>query len=236
LSVDRKSTIFKKGLKSLLNYIEDFLAGRGVKKLRFGGDPQNFLPGLPFSLKKDYLNVLEEFQFEQGSIEYDLYRNISNFSFSRKVESVNQLSVRRVTRDEEEQLYGFLDKKFPGRWVYEAKNIGRIPGGLKDYWLLWYQGQLVGFARSNTAGSTYKGPNVNWAHHRGDRYCGLGPLGISKAYRKKGWGLYLIAEVINNLREEGYQHLIIDWTALVDYYMKLGFKPCRKYLTLNKEL
>ena len=236
LSVSRKEDGFEEKTRMLLQYSEKFLIDRGVKEIRFGGDPQNFLPGLPFSLREDYLHILKDFNYHSGSTEYDLYQDITDFNYMREVKEANHLSVRRVSKDNEGVLYNFLNSNFPGRWLYEAENIGQIPGGIDDYWLLWYQEQPVGFARCNTVDSTYKGPNVNWVNQRGELYCGLGPLGISSSYRKNGWGLYMITEIINNLRDEGYQHLVIDWTTLVDYYNKLGFEPSRKYITLTKNI
>ena len=209
---------------------------KGVKEIRFGGDPQNFLPGLPFSQLNDYLPKFKEMGYKEGSTEYDLYRNIEDFSFDREVEKKEMLAVRRVCKTEEEELYNFLEQNFPGRWLYEAKNIGRIPGGLRDYWLLWYNDKAVGFARSNTVDSSYQGPNVNWADRLGESYCGIGPLGIDDDYRKRGWGLYFIAEIIKKLENEGYKEMVIDWTTLVDYYKKLGFEVFNKYICLEKKV
>lgn len=226
----------KKRTEKMLSYIEELMLNKGITDIRFGGDPQNFLPGLPFSLKDKYFDILIDNNYQQGSIEYDLYRNISNFDNNRGAEESEKLAVRRVTAGEKEQLYSFLNRNFPGRWLYEAKNIGKLPGGINDYWLLWYQDQPAGFARSNMVDSIYQGPNINWAHQHGELYCGIGPLGIASRFRKKGWGLYLIAKIIEQLRDEGYQHMEIDWTTLVDYYQKLGFEACRKYITLTKKL
>jgi len=42
--------------------------------------------------------------------------------------------------------------------------------------------------------------------------------------------------VIQAFQQQGYCHMIIDWTTLVDYYAKLGFKPWIEYITLYKNL
>lgn len=236
LAVDSEVGDPEQLLVKSLKTLEQFLIMKGVKKIRFGGDPQNFLPGLPSPQLDDYLTDLKNMGYKVSSKEYDLYRNIEKFSFERDFLKKDMLSVRRMAKSNENLLYSFIEDNFPGRWLYEAKNIARIPGGIKDYWLLWYNDRPVGFARSNTVDSSYQGPNVNWAADLGNSYTGLGPLGLDSDYRKRGWGLYLIAEVIKKLQNRGYKNMVIDWTTLVDYYKKLGFEPYRKYLTLEKKI
>jgi hypothetical protein len=55
-----------------------------VKKIYFGGDSQNFLPGLPSSLEDDYLFLLGETGYKKRGVVYDLYQNISNFDIPPK--------------------------------------------------------------------------------------------------------------------------------------------------------
>ncbi|MGM0437373.1 MAG: GNAT family N-acetyltransferase [Bacillota bacterium] len=236
LTVDPNCADRKKVIVNSLKIIEEFLIMHGVKKIRFGGDPQNFLAGLPSSSWNDYLGIFKEMGYKKGVIEFDLKRNIEKFDFERNIKEEKLLSIQRVYKTNENKLYNFFKENFPGRWLYEAKNIGRIPGGLRDYWFLEYENKVVGFARTNTINSTYKGPNINWVKDLGEKYCGLGPLGIKNDYRNKGWGLYLIAEIIKELKKEGYKEMVIDWTTLVDYYKKLGFEPYKKYLTLEKKV
>lgn len=225
----------------LLKEIEDFLSNRGVKKISFGGDPQNYLPGLPVEMEVSYQALLEERNFRDYGRVYDLYSDILNFEEPSRVKQIkieygDILKAKPVTLEDERDLLDFLAQNFPGRWSYEAENIKRIPGGINDYWLLWYQKKPVGFVRINRFDSSYLGPNVNWGRQWGEKYCGLGPLGIDKNYQKRGWGLYLMVMVIKSLQEKGYQHMIIDWTTLVDYYKKLGFNTCREYVMFNCEL
>jgi len=236
LAVDPDCKEKKEVIVNSLKILEEFLVMKGVKNIRFGGDPQNFLAGLPSSSWNDYLGIFKEMGYKKGVIEFDLKRNIEKFDFQRNIKEYKSLSIERVYKTNEDKLYDFLEKNFPGRWFFEAKNIGHIPGGLRDYWFLEYNKKVVGFARTNTIDSTYKGPNINWVTELGDKYCGLGPLGIANDYRNKGWGLFMIAEIIKELKNEGYKEMVIDWTTLVDYYKKLGFGIYKKYLTLEKKV
>lgn len=241
LVIDKERVDIDSTGKELLKKLEDDLQARGVEKIRFGGDPQNFLPGLPAELIDDLLPLLMNSGFESKNKEYDLYRDISDFKINPRInklkeEAGDKLKACPVSKEEEKFLLDFLQENFPGRWYYEADNILRIPGGVEDYWLLWYQEETVGFARTNTSESTYQGPNVNWGSRWGKTYCGLGPIGIASNYRGKGWGLYLMSEIIKSFQQRGYRHMMIDWTTLLDYYARLGFKPWIKYLTLYKDL
>lgn len=240
LVVNSKSSTGCLAGKALLVEIERYLSRKGVQKLRMGGDPQNFLAGLPVDLGDYYLSLLEECGFSTYSREFDLYCDISGFSVPARIEKIEaefkgELLARPVTMEEETYLLNFLQTNFPGRWYYEAENIKRIPGGIDDYWLLWYQEKAVGFVRTNTADSAYLGCNVNWGSRWGNKYCGLGPIGIDNNFRGKGWGLYLMVLIINNFREKGYRHMVIDWTTLVEYYRKLGFTPFIEYRAMVKE-
>lgn len=224
--------------QELIKRVESELKRRNVERVRFGGDPQNFLPGLPEEMVEDYLPLLKKAGYEPAGTEFDLYGDLLTYTPSKKIQGLDlsDLQARPVVKEEEEQLLEFLHINFPGRWFYEAENICRIPGGVEDYWLLWSDLEPVGFVRTNTSESTYLGPNVNWGNRWGDRYCGLGPIGINKEFRGRGLGLYLMDQVISAFQERGFYHMVIDWTGLVDYYAKLGFNPVNKYYTLYHNL
>jgi len=82
----------------------------------------------------------------------------------------------------------------------------------------------------------YMGSNVNWGSQKGQKYCGLGPIGIANNCRGKGYGIYLMIKIIQYFQQKGYRHMIIDWTDLIDYYDKVEFKPWIKYFLLYKNL
>ena len=224
----------------LLETAEADLAATGVETIRFGGDPQNFLTGLPTDLVDDYRPHLTDADFERERTVYDLASDISGFEPPESVEAVraneDDLAVERVAPDHAADLLAFLADQFPGRWRYEAENIDRIPGGIADYWVLRHAGSVVGFARTNAPESAYRGPNANWGWRLGDDYCGLGPLGVHEDCRGRRWGLFMLSRIIETLRDEGVEHVVIDWTTLLDYYGRLGFEPWIEYEVFVKEV
>lgn len=221
----------------LLATVEQFMSERGVSSLRVGGDPGQFISGVPVEFA-DTQTVLHDRGFETQWKVYDLQRDIRSFEPPISVDHVldewSGLSLERV--DSTEPLLQFLVDQFPGRWHYEAANVCRLPGGGRDYWLLSHEGTTVGFARTNTAESAYRGGNINWSTSIDGAICGLGPLGIHESYRGRGWGLWMISSLVEHYRDEGYDRMIIDWTELVEYYNKLGFEPWITYDTFTKDV
>ncbi|WP_227378661.1 GNAT family N-acetyltransferase [Haladaptatus halobius] len=221
----------------LLAAVERAMVERGVTRLRFGGDPGQFFPGLPVDF--DGLRArLSDVGFESRGTVHDLRRGIASFEAPDRIRSVGEswpeLTLERV--DALAPLRSFLADQFPGRWQYEAENVCRVPGGESDYWLLRHERRTVGFARTNAPTSAYRGANVNWADRLDGRVCGLGPLGVHESYRGRGWGLWLIATLVERYRDAGYDRMVIDWTGLLDYYAKLGFEPWLAYETFEKEV
>jgi len=227
----------------LFKLVEEDFKKNGIKEVHFGGDPQNFLSGLPSSLEGDYLSLLEKSGYRKHGVVYDLYQNISKFKISQKInekvllkEKDLNLRIETATQKTSPFLLEFLEKNFPERWYFEAENIRRIPGGIEDYWILRSNDNLLGFSRINTFKSSYLGPNINWCFKWQEDSFGLGPIGIADNCRGKGYGIYLMVNIIQYFQQKGYKHMVIDWTDLVDYYKKIGFEPWIKYIMLEKKL
>ena len=237
-AVDSSISDRKAVADDLLGTVARAMADRGVTRLRFGGDPGQFLPGAPSELE-DLREMLRDAGFEAQKTVYDLQRDITGFDPGERVADVGEswpdLTVERVGASAED-LRAFLADQFPGRWHYEARNVCRVPGGADDYWLLRHDGTAVGFVRANTPDSAYRGANVNWAAHLDGAVCGMGPLGVHESYRGRGWGLWMIAGVVEHYRDAGYDRMVIDWTQHLDFYGKFGFEPWRSYEVSETEV
>jgi GNAT superfamily N-acetyltransferase len=222
----------------LLDTVEGEMAERGVASLRFGGDPGHFLPGVP-SECPGLEATLRDAGFSAGRTFHDVLGDLDEYEPPNRIAAVrdewSNLTLERVGSDVE-PLLDFLSDQFPGRWQYEAENFTRVPGGGDDYWFLRNEGTPVGFGRTNTPESGYRGGSVNWADRLDGSVCGLGPLGVHEAYRGRGWGLWLVATIAERYRDTGYDRMVIDWTDLVDYYAKLGFEPWLAYTSFTKEI
>ncbi|WP_266081404.1 GNAT family N-acetyltransferase [Haladaptatus caseinilyticus] len=233
-AVENRTNVSQKLLATVERDMTDF----GVSRLRFGGDPGHFLPGVPTELD-DLRKTLRQNGFGIDRTFHDLRGTLTEYESPPRIADVAdswpELALERVGADAK-PLLEFLSDQFPGRWSYEAENFVRVPGGASEYWLLRNEGETVGFARTNTPNSAYRGGNVNWADRLDGTVCGLGPLGVHESYRGRGWGLWLVASLTERYRDAGYDHMIIDWTDLAEYYGKLGFEPWLTYETVTKEL
>ncbi|MFB6087422.1 MAG: GNAT family N-acetyltransferase [Haloarculaceae archaeon] len=225
--------------RTLLRHVADECRATGATTLRVGCSPQNLLAGVPDGFPQAYVEALREVGFELGDPVYDLERAIDGYTVPEAqratAEEWPDLSVVRATGREEE-LLAFLAEQFPGRWRYEAENICRRPGGPADFWLLRHEGEAAGFLRSNRHDGAYRGSNVNWGARFADAHCGVGPLGVHEDCRGRGWGLYMIATVLEQLAADGYDHCVIDWTDLPGYYEQLGFERWVAYRTTTLDL
>ena len=236
--------------------LQEFLARRGVKIINYGGDPQNFFPGIPFEFQEE-INFWRQAGFQDKPRVYDLhkvypasFREDEFLSGYRLDKFEQEIWLEHCSEENRILLLEFLQQEFPGRWYYEAENISRRPGGLRDYWLLKGKnskvendnevengsGTVLGFARTNCCDSLYQGPNLNWSGFSGLPFAGLGPLGLASRARGRGLSLPFIAEILRRLITQGYREITIDWTDLVDYYGKLGFEVSREYLPLSYKI
>lgn len=224
----------------LLEALLDDLAAAGVERVRVGGDVRKFLAGLPTRLEPTYRSLLERFGFEAGGTVHDLYQDVSTSAAAEAVAPYRDLpadvTADRVAPREAEDLLGFLREQFPGRWAFQAETARASPGGVEDYWLLREDGDPAAFARTGTADSAVPGSCVAWQGYWGARTCGLGPIGVRESSRGRGLGLGLLAAVVDDFRERGYQHMTIDGVApsLLDYYAKVGFDPWLEYTGFSR--
>ena len=64
----------------------------------------------------------------------------------------------------------------------------------------------------------------------------LGSIGIAADSRGQGLAGVMIDYALRRLQSLGVDGCIIDWTELLDFYAKFGFKPYRQYFFLGKEI
>ena len=115
-----------------------------------------------------------------------------------------------------------MEREFPGRWVFEAKEAiaeGKNPESIV---ILWNKDktEIVGYCMISV---DEKG------------YGGLGPIGIAKKIRGKHVGDYILNQSLQQLRKIGAVRVNIDWTILKEFYGQFGFKAERLYLAAYKD-
>jgi len=215
----------------LLIWAEAWLAEQGCSRVRLGGSLRPFAPGLPVALARNDFFEHRGYRFQRA--EWDVARVLSGGVAARALPP--EVSARPACADDLAGLDAFLLREFPGRWRFEFQEFLREAGRPSDYFLLWADGVLAGFARLTVEDS--ERPIDRFYPQRLPRPWGqLGPLGVAAGLRGRGYGGVLVSAALEQLRSQGVDGCIIDWTNLLDFYARFGFTPYRQYAVLLKAL
>jgi GNAT superfamily N-acetyltransferase len=226
----------KSGLGSeLLAWAEEWLGRQGCRRARLGGSLRPFTHGLPVDLgSEDFFAQRGYLRRSSEPYEWDVARDLRGYASVVSAPPV-EAAARPMQPGEAEALLAFLKREFPGRWHYEAEVFLADGGRPSDFILLWTPNGVEGFCRLTLEDS--ERPIERFYMHRLPRPWGqLGPLGVGKGTRGKGYGGYLIDAALLYLRSQGVAGCVIDWTNLLDLYARFGFQPYHQYVTLLKDL
>lgn len=220
----------------LLKKAEDVFRENGVEKILLGKDVWHYFPGIPSNYEKVKQWFKRKGYKEEGE-EVDLIYNVQE-NHSKKIlfPSIYQDQFEILKENEKEKLINFLHHEFPGRWEYEAIKYFEYGGTGREFLVLKQNKNIVGFCRINDHLSPFIAQNVYWAPLFKERLGGIGPLGIKKDFRKKGYGISIVQAAVSQLLNRDIKHIVIDWTGLVSFYEKLGFKIWKTYSTFYKEV
>lgn len=215
----------------LLRHAEDHFAQAGVREIRLGQDPWHFFPGIPAE-DAETADWFERRGYRREYVESDLLREVSGQSAYQLTNPTEHFRV--LEREELPELVAFLAQQFPGRWHYEALRYLETGAGGEEFIGFYIEGSLKGFCRINDSGSPLIAQNVYWAPLFTCELGGIGPLGIDRSVRGQHFGLDLVKAAANELMGRGSEAIIIDWTGLVPFYEKLGFRVWKQYITMAK--
>lgn len=217
----------------LLRRAEAWLASRGIREVRLGGNPGHFFPGVPTSQEAATAFFATRAYEPLGDPCFDLRADIRDFRVPAIIDRVlarnPSFRVSECTTRTVPGLLDFLEKTFPGRWLYETQLRLETERSPQDIQLLSIGNRVMGFAHTYDNRSRRLGPSVYWRALLGPAYGGLGPMGISPEVRKSGLGFALLCESVERLRNLGVEHMAIDWTVLTDFYGQAGFTPWKTY-------
>ncbi len=222
----------KRGIGSaLVAWAENFLRAQGCTRVRLGGGLRPFAPGLPMQLDTTAFFTQRGFA-PRGNEPHvcDVARDLGDYvSAHANVDAM----LRPARATDADALGEFFHREFPGRWRFEFDEFLRERGRASDYLLLLTERGVDGFARVTFENS--ERPIERFYPQRLPRPWGqLGPIGVSRDTRGKGFGGALLDAGLQYLRDHDVRGCVIDWTSLVDFYGKFGFAPYREYLILMK--
>lgn len=219
--------------RALLEMGERQLREEGAQKVVLGGSFHHFFPGLPESAAAAR-RFFAKHGYSLGQDVWDVRRRLSDdFTLPDVDLSVTpQLQIRPYLEGEAPALMSFLQETFPGRWARDVAFHLERGGALSDVMGLFQADAPQGFALLSPPGSPGA---LRWTGFN-PQMAALGPIGISPALKGKGLGMALLVRGIAALKARGSDDMVIDWTDLLDFYGKCGFKPWLRYTLAHKDL
>lgn len=230
----------------LLDAAFAWLAERGAATVSLGGDRYHFFPGRPIYAAEgsEALRRLAASRgFEPAGLEYDLVAEIGRADPAGLGRSSGDGPESAVTdpaagfeygslrRDEAKAFSAFMRACFPGRWADEMAE--GLAAGMDPRDVLLARdaadGSIAGFARICDAKGPVLAPGVYWRAAMREAPGGLGPIGVDAAKRGSGVGLALLRYGVAELEARGVRTMAVDWTDLVDFYGKIGFRVWKRY-------
>jgi GNAT superfamily N-acetyltransferase len=220
----------------LLAWAEEWLVRQGCAYAHLGGSLRPFTPGLPAEPGSDAFFDKRGYQtLPWGHVDWDVAQDLSEYPIPNTKYQISNATIRPGQPGDETAVHDFFQRTFPGRWRFEFEEFLKEHGRLSDYVLLWTERGVEGLARLTFQDS--ERPLERFYMHRLPRPWGqLGPIGVSDERRGKGYGGALLDAGLRRLRERGVRGCVIDWTRLLNFYGKFGFKPYRQYRMLLKSL
>ena len=217
--------------RSLLAWAEEWLAAQGVSTIRSGGGLRPLTPGAPTSATAFFTACGYTLARE---LSWDVARSLADYTPPPSLREVSA-TARSAQPGQEALLLGFLRREFPDRWTFEAEEILREGGRISDFMLLWTESGVEGACKLTFEDSVW--PLGRYYPYRLPRPWGqLGSIGVAEQVRGQGMGLFLLDAGLRRLRDNGVNGCVIDWTDLLDFYGKAGFKPYHKWAVLWKQL
>jgi len=231
----------KRGIGSMLYAQgETFARSQGATKLSVVHYPYHLVAGVP-NESPELKAFLTRHGFEGWREAYDVHRQLTDPTLGAQLaEGRRKLSggvhIRPAVKGDERGIIDFVGREFPDGWYYDTKRFFAQGGAPSDVLIALDDDAVIGFAHTHTLDSIELRGSIHWVAQRPGRWGGLGPIGIAAARRRRGFGLALLSAGVEHLRAHGVEELVIDWTDLVDFYGRLGFRIWKRYWQGSKPL
>lgn len=222
--------------KELLNYAVEYLKSKQVKKIQLGdGGNSYFWPGIPTNLP-NLIKFFTENGWEFTEDSYDLVRSTVNYQTPAFVfERLDNIKIKTVQAQDISSVISFEQKNFP-EWLWAYQHKIEL-NDLSDIFFAEDQSHnIVGTVFIFSSASQSAKENQIWKQLLGDDMGGIGCLGVRHDARQKGVGLALAAYATEQLSTRKVGNIYVDYTWLVDWYGKLGYKVWRQYKMSWKQL
>ena len=212
----------------------------GVSALRLGGGgAYRFWPGVPTDLPGAYGFFAScGWPLEPEQRSRDLVRDLSDFCVPTAMRarlSQEGVIVRPAREEEVDDVLAFEWEHFPG-WAAGFVYMAEL-GDFQNMLVAFDADKgIVGTLMLHTPSSRWLAANITWKTLLGDSLGGMSAVGVAASERGRGIGIGMVAIGSEVLRERGVGNCHIDWTNIVEFYGKLGFRVWREYWMSTRTL
>ena len=203
------------------------------RRVSVGGGLRPFVPGPLANSAAEAFFLACGYGRDEDPFSWDVARSLSDYQ-PPPLSDV-PAAARPGQPGQEADLLGFLAREFPGRWHWQAERFLEEGGRISDYMLLWTEEGVQGSCRLTFEDSVSPIDRF-FPYELARPWAQLGSIGVSEHLRGQGLGLYLLDAGLRRLHNSGINGCVIDWTTLLDFYAKCGFRPNRKWAHLGRAL
>jgi GNAT superfamily N-acetyltransferase len=186
-----------------------------LKKMIIGSDPDCLFSGL-FVSDNTYVH---KYLINKG---YEKSYNNFNLLCDKPPEDIDDLKGYVVefakSEAEKDEALNLIKHNFSDRWFNEVSKNKK-----ENISLLKNNQDIIGFINTSD-GKNEILPNSLNLYPLFDNLAGIGPLGIIEEYQSQGLGKFFVKKTLKMLFEKSASEVMVDWTGLIEFYQKCGFK------------
>lgn len=210
----------KKLAKTMLTNLIDKMNFYKKRRIYLGSDMDCFYPGVFVDHNEKTHQAIVHLGFQKVYNSFNLWTD-------QTVKLDANLNVQCATSmAEKEQILDFIKENFSYRWYVDCLNHSP-----HNFIYLKEQEEVIGFVRITSCKDTYLVNGLN-TYKRYHTLYAIGPLGIKESYQHKGYGKEIVQFALHHAFKNGASDCIVDWTGLIEFYKKCGFKEICDIFTL----
>src|SRR5690606_20612629 len=149
--------------------------------------PHHLLPGIPAECEAARA-FFEQREYSNWRECADLTRDLRDFELPDKVlralEANPQVEIRPAREDESQAVIDFVAREFPGGWNYSTRGHFARGGKASDIIVAVEQrngkSEVIGFCHTADFNSNWLLANTYWFPLLGEKFGGLGPVGLGR--------------------------------------------------------
>jgi GNAT superfamily N-acetyltransferase len=227
----RSSEQLRNNIHTLINSLEILASQKGEHTITWGGGDDHIYPGIP--LDENAPTWLE--YFEAMGPEVHDYEGLLSTVIDKSSKIRLEGALKSPTNEAEiRALISFVSREFPGRWARECESDAR-KGLIKQYFAYLIEDKIAGYVRLYGWDPSYWAPGVYFAQP-GHSQGGLGPIGVGREFRGRGYGTQILKASWEILKERKIVNVRIDWTTETSFYEQWGFQIVQRYQPAQRRL